>query len=232
MAGVNVRFARSRMTAVMGPSGSGKSTLLHCLSGLDQPTSGEIIVKGKRLAGMTDKQLTRLRRETIGFIFQSFNLIPALTARENIMLPTRIARQPPDQEWFEKVIAVTGLESRLEHRPDQLSGGQQQRVACARALITRPAIIVADEPTGNLDTVAGQGVLALLRQSVDDLEQTVIMVTHDASAAGISDHVVFLRDGQIVDEMPSPDSVRVAETMTHLVTTNDQGAARRAEACS
>lgn len=225
LAGVGIRFARSQMTAVMGPSGSGKSTLLHCLSGLERPTAGEIHVDGRKLTGMDDKQRTRLRRETIGFIFQSFNLIPALTAEENIMLPARIARQQPDQAWFDKVVAVTGLADRLDHRPDQLSGGQQQRVACARALITRPAIVFADEPTGNLDTAASQEVLALLRQSVDELAQTVIMVTHDPSAAGISDRVIFLRDGKIVDETLQPDAASVSETMTKLTAATERGAA-------
>ena len=199
LAGVGIRFARSQMTAVMGPSGSGKSTLLHCLSGLERPTAGEIHVDGRKLTGMDDKQRTRLRRETIGFIFQSFNLIPALTAEENIMLPARIARQQPDQAWFDKVVAVTGLADRLDHRPDQLSGGQQQRVACARALITRPAIVFADEPTGNLDSRSGDEIMEIFCD-LNRQGRTVVLVTHEPDIAAYTRRIITFRDGLIVKD--------------------------------
>jgi putative ABC transport system ATP-binding protein len=211
--GVSVEFARGRMTAIMGPSGSGKSTLMHCLAALDQPTSGRVVIDGVEIGGLRDKALTRLRRERLGFVFQSFNLVPTLTARENITLPLDIAGRKVDQEWFDTVIDTVGLRDRLGHRPSELSGGQQQRVACARALVSRPAIVFADEPTGNLDSRAGAEILGFLRRSVDEHHQTVVMVTHDPGAAGYADRVLFLADGRIVDEMTEPTSDRVLERM-------------------
>jgi putative ABC transport system ATP-binding protein len=203
-------------TAVMGPSGCGKSTLVHCLAGLDTLTSGVIEVGGQRLAGMSENDLTILRRDRIGFVFQSFNLIPTLTAYENITLPADLARRQLDREWLDTVIDTVGLRDRLHHRPGELSGGQQQRVAVARSLAGRPDIVFADEPTGNLDSRAAGEILALLRGAVDDFDQTVVMVTHDAGAASTSDHVVFMADGRIADEMPQPTTARVLERMKTL----------------
>ncbi|HWV86388.1 MAG TPA: ABC transporter ATP-binding protein [Capillimicrobium sp.] len=198
--GVTVSFAQGEYAAIMGPSGSGKSTLMHCLAGLDRPTSGSVVVDGVELAELDDRRLTALRRDKIGFIFQAFNLLPVLTAEENILLPLSIAGRKPDREWFDQLIATVGLGDRLTHRPSELSGGQQQRVAVARALVSRPAVVFADEPTGNLDSKASADVLELLRTSVDQLGQTVIMVTHDQDAADVADRIVTLTDGRIVED--------------------------------
>ena len=200
LAGVTVGFAAGEYAAIMGPSGSGKSTLMHCLAGLDRPTSGSVVVDGVELARLDDKKLTDLRRDKIGFIFQQFNLLPVLTAEENILLPLSIAGRKPDRSWYDQLIDTVGLRDRLTHRPSQLSGGQQQRVAVARALVSRPAVVFADEPTGNLDSHASAEVLHLLRTSVDTLGQTVIMVTHDQEAAEIADRIVTLTDGLIVED--------------------------------
>jgi putative ABC transport system ATP-binding protein len=210
---VDVDIDRGRYTAIMGPSGSGKSTLMHCLAGLDTVTSGEIRIGDTLITGLKDKQLTKLRRDKIGFIFQSFNLLPTLNAMENITLPMDIAGRKPDQAWLEQVIQTVGLADRLGHRPTQLSGGQQQRVAVARALAAKPDIIFGDEPTGNLDSRAGAEVLTFLRRSVDELGQTIVMVTHDPVAAGYADRVLFLADGAIVDEMATPTADAVLERM-------------------
>lgn len=211
--GIDVSFERSRFTAVMGPSGSGKSTLMHCLAGLDQLTSGEVFIGDTPVASLDDKGLTALRRDRIGFVFQAFNLVPTLTAKENILLPLTLAGRKPEAEWFDKIIRTIDLGDRLEHRPSELSGGQQQRVAVARALISRPEIIFADEPTGNLDSRSSAEMLGFLRGAVDDFKQTIVMVTHDASAAGYADRVVFLADGRLVDEMFEPTAERVLDRM-------------------
>jgi len=200
LAGVTIGFARGEYSAIMGPSGSGKSTLMHCLAGLDRPTEGEVVIEGTSLAGLDDGELTELRRDKIGFIFQSFNLLPVLSAEENILLPLSIAGRKPDRAWFNQLVDTVGLGDRLTHRPSELSGGQQQRVAVARALVSRPAVIFADEPTGNLDSKASAEVLALLRRSVDELGQTVIMVTHDHDAAGVADRLVVLADGRVDED--------------------------------
>ena len=213
LAGVTVQFARGRSTAVMGPSGSGKSTLMHCLAGLDSSDSGEVHVGDALLSGMNDKQLTALRRDRIGFVFQQFNLLPTLTAEENVLLPLAIAGRTPDRDWFDEVVRAVGLQDRLTHRPTELSGGQQQRVACARALITRPDVVFADEPTGNLDSRSGAEVLGFLRRSVQEFGQTVVMVTHDPVAASYADRVVFLADGLLVDEMDDPTADSVLDRM-------------------
>ncbi|WP_455359558.1 ABC transporter ATP-binding protein [Streptomyces sp. SYSU K21746] len=210
---VDVDISRGRFTAVMGPSGSGKSTLMHCLAGLDTVSAGQVWLGDTEITGLKERELTRLRRDRIGFMFQSFNLLPTLTAAENITLPMDIAGRRPDAPWLERVIDTLGLRDRLGHRPAQLSGGQQQRVACARALASRPELIFADEPTGNLDSRAGAEVLAFLREAVDRLDQTVVMVTHDPGAAGHSDLVLFLADGRIVDRMPQPTAEAVLERM-------------------
>lgn len=202
--GVTLTVPAGSYTAVMGPSGSGKSTLLHCLAGLDRPTSGTVRIGGTDLATLKDKALTELRREQVGFVFQAFNLVPTLTARENIVLPLRLGRRDPDPAWFDAVIASLALGDRLGHRPAELSGGQQQRVAVARALVTRPQLVFGDEPTGNLDRSSGQELLTLLRRSVDDLGQTIVMVTHDPIAAATADRVWFLADGRLVDELAAP----------------------------
>jgi putative ABC transport system ATP-binding protein len=202
--GVDITFTPGSFTAIMGPSGSGKSTLMHILAGLDQPTSGFVEIAGTRLDTLGDHDLTLLRRSQIGFVFQSYNLLPVLTAEENILLPVRIAGDRADAEWLETLIDTIGLADRRGHRPSELSGGQQQRVAVARALIARPAVVFADEPTGNLDSSAGRDVLALLRRAVDDFGQTIVMVTHDAGAAAVADRVVFLADGLIVDDRAAP----------------------------
>ncbi|CAN5539795.1 ABC transporter ATP-binding protein [soil metagenome] len=213
---VSVDFARGEFTAIMGPSGSGKSTLMHCLAGLDSATSGSVLIGDTELVGLADKQLTRLRRDRIGFVFQAFNLVPTLTALENITLPMDIANRTPDQAWLDSVIDGLGLRDRLSHRPSELSGGQQQRVACARALASRPEIIFGDEPTGNLDSRSSGEVLSILRRSVSDLGQTVVIVTHDPRAAGYADRVIFLADGRIVDELQAPTADSVLDRMKHL----------------
>jgi putative ABC transport system ATP-binding protein len=200
LAGVTVAFPAGRFAAIMGPSGSGKSTLMHILAGLDRPTSGEVTVAGVRLNGLGDADLTRLRRDRIGFIFQTFNLLPVLNAEENILLPLSIAGRRPDSEWFDRLIDTVGIRDRLGHRPAELSGGQQQRVAVARALISRPSVVFADEPSGNLDSKSSGDVLELLRHAVDDFEQTVVMVTHDAHAASFADRLLVLADGRIVHD--------------------------------
>ncbi|MFI9163010.1 ABC transporter ATP-binding protein [Kitasatospora aureofaciens] len=210
---VDVDIQRGRFTAIMGPSGSGKSTLMHCLAGLDTVSRGRIWIGDTEITGLRDKQLTRLRRDKIGFIFQAFNLLPTLNALENITLPMDIAGRRPDQSWLDQVVETVGLAGRLKHRPTQLSGGQQQRVAVARALAARPEIIFGDEPTGNLDSRAGAEVLTFLRRSVDELGQTMVMVTHDPVAAGYADRVLFLADGVIVDEMHAPTADSVLERM-------------------
>ncbi|CAM3416431.1 ABC transporter ATP-binding protein [Kibdelosporangium persicum] len=213
LAGVSARFQRGEFTAVMGPSGSGKSTFLHCLAGLDTPTSGKAWIGGVDLGSLTEAKLTRLRREKIGFVFQSFNLLPTLTAWENIVLPLSLAGVRPDTAWTEQVIDAVGLADRLGHRPSELSGGQQQRVACARALVSRPEIIAADEPTGNLDSRTGAQILGLFQMCARQWGQTVVMVTHDPIAAGYADRVLFLADGRLVDEMARPTADRVLDRM-------------------
>jgi putative ABC transport system ATP-binding protein len=213
---VSVDVHGARFTAIMGPSGSGKSTLLHMLAGLDRPTSGKVYVGDTELTSLNDKLLTQLRRDRIGFIFQSFNLLPTLTAAENIVLPMRIAGRKPDRHWVASIVETVGLQGRLGHRPAQLSGGQQQRVAAARALAAKPEIVFADEPTGALDRRSGTELLQLLRTAVDELDQTVVMVTHDPTAASYADRVVFLADGHIVDELSSPTAEDVLDYMLRL----------------
>jgi putative ABC transport system ATP-binding protein len=210
---VSVTFEAGRFTAIMGPSGSGKSTLLHCTAGLDSLTGGKAFIGETDLSTLDDTQLTVLRREHVGFVFQAFNLVPTLTAEENITLPLALAGRKGDREWIQRVADTLGLTKRLRHRPSEMSGGEQQRVAVARALATRPQIIFADEPTGNLDSRAGAEVLRFMRQAVDDLAQTIVMVTHDPVAAGYADRVVFLADGRIVDEMFEPTAERVLDRM-------------------
>jgi putative ABC transport system ATP-binding protein len=214
--GVTVAFDRGRFTAIMGPSGSGKSTLLQCLAGLDTLTSGEVLIGDTSLAELTDKQLTLLRRDRMGFVFQAFNLLPTLTAEENILLPLDLAGRKADRAWFDTVVAAVGLAERLHHTPAQLSGGQQQRVAAARALVTRPEIVFADEPTGALDSRSGADLLAFLRRAVDEFGQTIVMVTHDPVAAAHADRVVFLADGRIVDELLAPTTEAVLDAMKRL----------------
>src|SRR6185437_2131836 len=211
--GVSVDLAQGHYTAIMGPSGSGKSTLMHCLAGLDSVTRGEVYIGETRLTGMSDGDLTTLRRTKVGFIFQQFNLLPTLTAEENILLPLAIAGRKPDRAWYDTVVDTVGLRDRLKHRPSQLSGGQQQRVACARALISRPDIIFADEPTGNLDSRAGADVLTFLRNSVVQHGQTIVMVTHDPVAASYADRVIFLADGHLVDELRAPTADAVLDRL-------------------
>jgi putative ABC transport system ATP-binding protein len=213
---VNVGFDRGRFTAIMGPSGSGKSTLMHCMAGLDSVTSGSAYIGNVDISALDDKHLTRLRRDAVGFIFQSFNLIPTLTAIENITLPMDIAGRKPDQAWLDTIIDTVGLRDRLKHKPSEMSGGQQQRVACARALASKPQIIFADEPTGNLDSKSGAEVLGFLRRSVQQMGQTIVMVTHDPVAASYADRVVFLADGRVVSEMTDPTSASVLERMKDL----------------
>ncbi|HET9737862.1 MAG TPA: ABC transporter ATP-binding protein [Solirubrobacteraceae bacterium] len=198
--GVSVAFPSGQFAAIMGPSGSGKSTLMHLLAGLDRPTAGSVVVDGAELANLDDRGLTRLRRDRLGFVFQAFNLVPVLSAEENIMLPLTLAGKKPDREWLTMLIDAVGLGDRLTHRPSELSGGQQQRVAVARALIHRPAVVFADEPTGNLDSKSSDEVLALLRRAVDQFGQTVVMVTHDAHAASVADQIVVLSDGRVVHD--------------------------------
>lgn len=213
LADVDIEFGRAEFTAIMGPSGSGKSTLMHCAAGLDQATSGRVFIGDVDLTGLSDRTLTKLRRDAVGFVFQSFNLLPTLTAAENITLPLDIAGRKVDREWFDLVIDTIELRDRLSHKPSELSGGQQQRVACARALVSRPQIVFADEPTGNLDSRSGHEVLSFLRRSVDEFEQTIVMVTHDPAAAAFADRVVFLADGCLVDELRSPSAERVLDRM-------------------
>jgi putative ABC transport system ATP-binding protein len=210
---LSVDFERGRLTAIMGPSGSGKSTLMHCMAALDRPTSGEVLIDAQQIGQLKDKALTRLRRDRLGFVFQAYNLVPTLTARENITLPLDIAGAKVDQEWFGSLIDIVGLADRLSHRPNQLSGGQQQRVACARALVSRPTIVFADEPTGNLDSRSSAEILAFLRRSVDEFGQSIVMVTHDPAAASHADRVLFLADGTIVDEMTEPTAEAVLDRM-------------------
>jgi putative ABC transport system ATP-binding protein len=214
--GVSVDFSPGQFSAIMGPSGSGKSTLMHCMAGLDTITSGQVYVGAVQLDSLNDKELTRLRRDHIGFIFQSYNLVPTLTAAENITLPMDIAGRSPDQDWVNRLIDTVGLRTRLSHRPTELSGGQQQRVAAARALASRPSIVFADEPTGNLDSRSSAEILGFLRTSVQDFDQTVVMVTHDPVAASYAERVVFLADGRIVDEMAGPTAERVLDRMKSL----------------
>lgn len=213
---VSLDLVEGEFTAIMGPSGSGKSTLMHCCAALDTATSGEVWIGDRELSGLKDKELTRLRRDEVGFVFQSFNLVPTLTAEENILLPQSIARRKPDREWYDSVIDTVGIRDRLGHRPNQLSGGQQQRVAVARALAGRPRIVFADEPTGNLDSQSGAEVLDLLRRSAADHGQTIVMVTHDPVAASYTDRVVFLADGRVVDELRNPDRDSVLEVMARM----------------
>jgi len=210
---VDVEIEAGRYTAIMGPSGSGKSTLMHCLAGLDSITSGQVWIGDTELSALSDKALTRLRRDAVGFVFQAFNLVPTLTALENITLPLDIAGRKPDPTWLDTVIDTVGLRDRLKHRPSELSGGQQQRVACARALASRPSIIFADEPTGNLDSRSSAEVLGFLRRSVDEFGQTIVMVTHDPGAASYADRVIFLADGHLVEELENPTAESVLERM-------------------
>jgi len=209
LAGIDITFERGRFTAVMGPSGSGKSTLMHCMAGLDRPTSGQTFVGDLDIGSLDDKGLTQLRRDRIGFVFQSFNLVPTLTAGENITLPADLAGKKVDKEWFDYLVAQLGITDRLSHRPTEMSGGQQQRCACARALINRPDLIFADEPTGNLDSNSSAEMLSFLKRSVTEFGQSIVMVTHDPRGASYADRVVFLADGQVVDELadPTPDTV-------------------------
>jgi putative ABC transport system ATP-binding protein len=213
---VSLTLANGSFTAIMGPSGSGKSTFLQCAAGLDRPTSGSIYLGDVELGGLSEDALSRLRREKVGFVFQSFNLVPSLTAAQNIVLPMRLAKRKPEKAWLSEVIARVGLANRAKHKPGELSGGQQQRVAIARALLTRPRVIFADEPTGALDRQSGRAILSLLREAVAGLEQTVAMVTHDPNAASYADTVVFLADGQVVDSMDAPSAGRIAARMTNL----------------
>ncbi|HEV3376421.1 MAG TPA: ABC transporter ATP-binding protein [Thermoleophilaceae bacterium] len=216
LAGVSVEFERGRYSAIMGPSGSGKSTLMHILAGLDRPTGGSVVLDGVEITSLDDGDLTRLRRDKLGFIFQFFNLLPVLTAEENIVLPLSIAGERPDPEWVRRLVDTVGLADRLTHRPAELSGGQQQRVAVARALVSKPAVVFADEPTGNLDSKASEEVLRMLRQSVDELGQTVVMVTHDPEAASYADRLIVLRDGLIVRDGAAGTPDEVIEMMKEV----------------
>ena len=213
---VTVSFSRGELTAIMGPSGSGKSTLMHCMAALDVPTSGRVVVDGVDLGGLKDRALTQLRRDRLGFVFQAYNLVPTLTARENITLPVDIAGARLDVAWFDTVVDTLGIRDRLGHRPNELSGGQQQRVACARALVSRPALIFADEPTGNLDSRASAEILRFLRRSVDEFGQSIVMVTHDPTAAAYADRVLFLVDGRIVGDLADPTAATVLDRMAGL----------------
>jgi len=213
---ITVEFEAARYTAIMGPSGSGKSTLLHCLAGLDRVTTGRVVLGDIEITAVSEKQLTVVRRDKIGFVFQSYNLIPTLNAIENITLPLALAGKKPDKPWLDRVISTVGLADRLSHRPAELSGGQQQRVAVARALVSRPQVIFADEPTGNLDSKASAEILGFMRQAVDDLGQTIVMVSHDPIAAGYADRVVFLADGKIVDEIHNPTAEAVIDRVKNL----------------
>jgi putative ABC transport system ATP-binding protein len=213
---VRTGFDRGRFTAIMGPSGSGKSTLMHILAGLDKPTSGTVVLDGEEITSLDDGELTRLRRDKLGFVFQFFNLLPVLTAEENLVLPLSIAGRKPDGEWLEQLIRTVGLDERRTHRPSELSGGQQQRVAVARALVSKPAVVFADEPTGNLDSKASADVLSLLRHAVDDFGQTVIMVTHDPAAAAHADRLITLRDGRVVHDAAPGSTDEVIELMKRV----------------
>jgi putative ABC transport system ATP-binding protein len=213
---VTVEFAAARFSAVMGPSGSGKSTLMHCLAGLDQLSSGHAYVGDADLTTLSEKQLTLLRRDRIGFVFQAFNLVPTLTGRENVTLPLDIAGRKPDEEWLGRIVDTLGIAHRMDHRPNELSGGEQQRIAAARALVGRPEIIFADEPTGNLDSKSGRELLGFMRSAVSDLHQTIVMVTHDPNAAAYADRVVFLADGRVVDSMEDPTAERIIDSMKSL----------------
>ena len=213
---VSVDFYEGQFTAIMGPSGSGKSTLMHCIAGLDELSSGSAIIDGTDLSTLKDKELTELRREKIGFVFQSFNLVPTLTANENIRLPLMLGNNKGDEAWIQKVINTVHLQDRLTHRPSELSGGQQQRVAVARALASQPRIIFADEPTGNLDSITGAEILTFMRKAVDDLGQTIVMVTHDPVAAAYADRIIFLADGHVVNEMTEPTADRVLDLMKSI----------------
>jgi putative ABC transport system ATP-binding protein len=214
--GVSVAIEGGKLTAVMGPSGSGKSTLMHILAGLDQPTTGNVEIAGAEITTLGDNDLTKLRREPLGFVFQFFNLLPTLTARENILLPLKLAGERSEPAWFDEVVGQVGLADRLTHRPAELSGGQQQRVAIARALISRPTVLFADEPTGNLDSATGGEILELIRRTVDDVGQTVVMVTHEARAAGIADRVLYLADGRIVREARETTQHEIVATMEEI----------------
>jgi putative ABC transport system ATP-binding protein len=216
LCGVSIDVQQGKLTAVMGPSGSGKSTLMHILAALDRPTSGSVWVAGTKLGELSDTEITKLRREHIGFVFQFFNLLPMLTAEENILLPLTIAGEKPDPEWREELLKTVGLDDRREHRPAELSGGQQQRVAVARALISKPTVVFADEPTGNLDSKTGGEILELMRQSVEEMGQTTVMVTHDPRAAAIADRILFLADGRIVRELPRSEPAEVLSAMEAL----------------
>ena len=214
--GVDVDLGRGQFTAIMGPSGSGKSTLMHCVAGLDAPTSGSIAISGTEITTMSERRLTKLRRTELGFVFQAFNLVPTLTALENITLPLDIARRPVDRDHLARIIEAVGLADRLHHRPSELSGGQQQRVACARALVSKPSVVFADEPTGNLDSNASAEVLEFLRRSVDDLGQSIVIVTHEPTAAAYADRVIFLADGRIVGEIMNPTASSVLDALREL----------------
>jgi putative ABC transport system ATP-binding protein len=214
--GVDLEVARGKLTAVMGPSGSGKSTLMHILAALDKPTSGYVVLAGTKLGELNDTQITKLRRQHIGFIFQFFNLLPMLNAEENVLLPMTIAGEKPDPGWFDDLTKTVGLGERLKHRPAELSGGQQQRVAIARALVSKPTVVFADEPTGNLDSKTSEEILELLRNSVDSWGQTTVMVTHDPRAAAIADRILFLADGEIVRDMPRADASTVIAAMDEI----------------
>jgi putative ABC transport system ATP-binding protein len=214
--GVSVELPAGRLTAIMGPSGSGKSTLMHCLAGLDRPTAGSVVIDGTELGGLDDADLTKLRRDKVGFVFQFFNLLPVLDARENIVLPLKLAGREIDSERFDRLVDAVGLGDRLSHRPAELSGGQQQRVAIARALVTAPAVVFADEPTGNLDSKSSEEVLGLLRTAVDDLGQTVVMVTHEAAAAAVADRVLVLVDGKIVRDEASQSPEQVLDLIKQV----------------
>jgi putative ABC transport system ATP-binding protein len=214
--GVSVDFQTGQFTAIMGPSGSGKSTLMHCAAGLDTVSAGTISIGTTEITKLSDKALTRLRRDRIGFVFQSFNLLPTLTAAQNIGLPMELAGKKPDQQWYQHIVGVLGIADRLHHTPAQLSGGQQQRVACARALVSRPDVIFADEPTGNLDSRSGAEVLTFLQRSVRELDQTIVMVTHDPVAAAYADRVVLLADGRLVGEITDPTATTVLDRLKHL----------------
>ena len=214
--GIDLEIGQGQFTAIMGPSGSGKSTLMHCLAGLDSVTSGQVFIGDVDLTTLGDKDLTLLRRDRVGFVFQAFNLVPTLSAKENILLPLAIAGRKPDEQWFDLVVGTVGLGDRLHHRPSELSGGQQQRVACARALVSKPEIIFADEPTGNLDSTSSAEVLGFLRRSVDEFDQTIVMGTHDPGAASHTDRVLILSDGRIVDDILEPTREKVLDAMMAL----------------
>jgi putative ABC transport system ATP-binding protein len=214
--GVSLEIDRGRLTAIMGPSGSGKSTLMHILAGLDRPSSGSVVLDGVEITGLNDKKLTLLRRERIGFVFQFFNLLPTLTAEENVLLPLAIAGEKGEAEWIDDLLETVGINGRRKHRPAELSGGQQQRVAIARALVSRPAVLFADEPTGNLDSATSKDVLRVLRRSVDELGQTIVMVTHDASAAAMADRILFIADGRIVKDVRESTAAEVIAAMQEV----------------